>query len=640
MSKNKKPNETNDTRPCNPPDESIHGDTSSFVSSHETIIPTECRPPRPSSAGDTAASTVGPEILPEDNVSPSWAPPTEEGIKKPSGAAVAGIEDTRYDDKSLYSQEFRGASADAVEDGDRMPGERRDNARNNALLPASHREEASFHDGSNGSEDTHMDIVTMPQPTRQDSPLPHVPTAFLVEEQQPSSILIYDAVPVPNEPGWNKNRILLAMALVAFSGIVLITALLLTRDSGAPGAALGSSPDDTGPDLDPYTAAPSVRSFSGPQPTAMPSSVPSACLPLSVREALLPDGACADCGVQVATSTERAVVTVGNEVRFYRRTNLGWKPQPESFYLLVDGLRPSISASGSVVAVGAYRENNETGAVYVYENSGQNDNSTWRQSAQLVPLTDALSNGDRFGWSVGMEEDRILVGAEGRAGGAAYLFQRGEDGSWSQEVGIYPNYTYPQVFGSTVALAGNTLAVADVFVPTVFVYVYNESANIWAVSQEVSISDCSARFGRSIAIHEEGLAIGCDWDRDFAGAVYYFERSSSSSFLVEEYTLKQKLVASNRAGNEFFGNSNSVRMDGNIMTVGSFGAPNGLYNGRVYIFARSAPGDAWIQTENIASPEEGVGGKFGEWVTLAGRQVLVGSSTNAYYYELSDCQVL
>jgi len=151
-------------------------------------------------------------------------------------------------------------------------------------------------------------------------------------------------------------------------------------------------------------------------------------------------------------------------------------------------------------------------------------------------------------------------------------------------------------------------------------------------------SDCDARFGRSIAIYEEGLAIGCDWDDYYAGAVYYYELAWSSS-TAGEYTLRQKLTASDREPRNYFGGSNSVRMEGNIMTIGSYAAPSESNSGRVYIFARTAAGEDWTQIANISSPDENGRNRFGEWITLAGRQVLVGSATNAYTYELKDCQV-
>ncbi|KAL7477247.1 hypothetical protein ACHAW6_003059 [Cyclotella cf. meneghiniana] len=611
-----------------------------------------------SNSRDTAYS-AGPEIVAHDDDDARTSAPF------PPVAPATDKKETR-DGDSLASRSydvFLRASVDSLENGGRLSSHRSDDDENDGKedpesTSPSREVVADIDVDDRGSEETRMDVVRMPPPTRQNSPMPHVPTAFLVPER-PSGMIIYDAILVFNEPWWKKNRLAVAATLLALSAVGLVAALLLRNDAGATDAVVVPPPDDgpippgRPPDhfavdlaVDPSTAAPFAPSFV-PHPTASPSSSPSSCdEPLTFHRALLSkEDACDDeCGVQIAAGDDRAVATVGNRVWFYRRTDSGWERRPEAFRLDANGLRPAISKSGSVAAVGAYREMDRGGTVHVFERGDDDDddgeNSAWRRSASLVPMTDVLGDDDRFGISVDMDDDRILVGARGRpGGGAAYLFRRRHDGNWSQEAEFYPRHSNPEGFGSTVALAGNTLAVADVFDSTVFVYAYDESSEVWDLRQNISLSDCDEHFGRSIALREEGIAIGCDWDDDAAGAVYYYELSASS-FPVGEYVLKQKLIASDRAQNNSFGSSNSIRMERNIMTVGSFTAPNGSNSGSAYIFARRGPGDFWTQIANISSPDEKEGDRFGAWIALAGRHILVASMTNAYSYELKDCQAL
>jgi hypothetical protein len=75
------------------------------------------------------------------------------------------------------------------------------------------------------------------------------------------------------------------------------------------------------------------------------------------------------------------------------------------------------------VAIAAFKEYDQAGLVYVLEKSGDDNDNSWRQSTQLVPLRDALMGDDRFGWSTAEDENLVMIGVEGCSGDAAYLFQ-------------------------------------------------------------------------------------------------------------------------------------------------------------------------------------------------------------------------
>src|SRR6202022_3594709 len=83
----------------------------------------------------------------------------------------------------------------------------------------------------------------------------------------------------------------------------------------------------------------------------------------------------------------------------------------------------SVATNGEPVGVGAYGKNSNTGAAYVFErNQGGAEN--WGQVKILTP-SDAAAN-DRFGWSVAIDVDTVVVGAlvKDSNRGAAYIFKR------------------------------------------------------------------------------------------------------------------------------------------------------------------------------------------------------------------------
>ena len=138
----------------------------------------------------------------------------------------------------------------------------------------------------------------------------------------------------------------------------------------------------------------------------------------------------------------------------------------------------SLSADGNTLAVGAWGEasnatgingdqNNDgatdSGAVYIFTRSAD----SWMQQAYIkASNTDA---GDRFGYSISLSADgnSLAVGAYGEdssanESGAAYIFTRSADNSWSQQAYIKAsNADEKDYFGTTVFLSadGNTLAV-------------------------------------------------------------------------------------------------------------------------------------------------------------------------------------
>ena len=115
----------------------------------------------------------------------------------------------------------------------------------------------------------------------------------------------------------------------------------------------------------------------------------------------------------------------------------------------------AVAISANTIVIGDPGYDKEKGTAYVYTNTG----SRWRESAQLAGLNS--KTGDRFGYSVGISGDNVVVGAEYAEGyrGAAYVFT-GSAGKWKQVAELDPSGTIPNSnFGSAVAISGTTIVV-------------------------------------------------------------------------------------------------------------------------------------------------------------------------------------
>ncbi|UCE59025.1 MAG: hypothetical protein JSU63_16470, partial [Phycisphaerales bacterium] len=123
-----------------------------------------------------------------------------------------------------------------------------------------------------------------------------------------------------------------------------------------------------------------------------------------------------------------------------------------------DHFGKSVDIDGDTVVGGAYADDGWLGSAYVFVRSG----SSWSHQAKLLAGDGAA--GDSFGWSVAIEADTIVVGADsdddsGDSSGSAYVFVR-SDSSWSEEAKLLASDgAAGDFFGRSVALDDNTAVV-------------------------------------------------------------------------------------------------------------------------------------------------------------------------------------
>jgi hypothetical protein len=184
------------------------------------------------------------------------------------------------------------------------------------------------------------------------------------------------------------------------------------------------------------------------------------------------------------------------------------------------GFSVALSADGNTAIVGATAEdtspNSNQGAAYVFTLSA----GTWTQQQKL--LASDASSGDQFGYSVALsaDGDTALIGAseEGTSpnsvNGAAYVFTR-SGGTWTQQQKLLASdAASSDQFGYSVALSadGDTALIGAYFEDTSpnsdngAVYVFTRTAGVWAQQQKLLASDAASsdRFGNSVALSADG----------------------------------------------------------------------------------------------------------------------------------------
>ena len=304
-----------------------------------------------------------------------------------------------------------------------------------------------------------------------------------------------------------------------------------------------------------------------------------------------------------------------------------------SYPVYNDFFGDSVSISGDYAIAGAKGADpygrSSAGAAYIFERTS----TTWVQRAILI-ASDATA-GDSFGTSVSISGDYAVIGASGAdpngsSSGAAYIFKKSTGGtSWSQQTKLTPAGAVPgDKFGESVYISGTDVIIgASGADPngssSGAAYVFVRSGSYWSQQAKLTPTDgqFADSFGISVSIDGNYAVIGAYREDpggvSGAGSAYVFYRYSTS------WSQQAKLVASDKATNDYFGDS--VSISGGYIIVGAlFADPNGISGaGAAYIFVRS--GSSWSQQVKLISPNPAGGGYFGTSVSIDGDRVVAGA---------------
>jgi hypothetical protein len=282
-----------------------------------------------------------------------------------------------------------------------------------------------------------------------------------------------------------------------------------------------------------------------------------------------------------------------------------------------DQFGASVAISADTIVIGSL------GAAYVFARSG----AIWIEQQKLIANDVAASA--RFGSSIALSGDSIVVGSpvetfgENSHQGSAYVFvRRGEN--WMLQQKLYANDGKAfDRFGYSVAVSDDTVVVgASIDLNSQGkVYIFARSGGTWTQRQKLVASDGSARdqFGASAAVSADAIVIGAPGSNLGRSAAYVFARNSGT------WVERQKLTASDGAMHGSFGAS--VAMYGDTTVIGARSNSSNSTQGAAYLY--DCNGCATIELDPVALP----GGVLGN---LYNQNLSAGGGSAPYQFSLSS----
>jgi hypothetical protein len=417
-----------------------------------------------------------------------------------------------------------------------------------------------------------------------------------------------------------------------------------------------------------------------------------------------------------ATASSDNSKGISGAVYVFRRTGLSWVQEAYIKASNADGsdnFGLAVAISGATAVISAHNESSNQTTI-TNGTTSSSDNSAPSSGAAYIYKLDQTPNyaqqayikaanaeaGDGFGGlvlggSIALDGDTLVVGARNEnssqttitngttassdnsnlSAGAAYVFKR-SGVSWVQEAYLKaPNADASDLFGSAVAIAGDTIVVGafgessnqttitngttasanNLSMSSGAVYVFKRTGTLWA--QEAYIKAPNANpmdyFGNSVAISGDTVVVGAHQEQSnqtsitngatgsgdnslsFAGAVYVFKRTGT--LWAQEAYIK----APNAGSMDFFGSSVAISRDtiavgaeaeaSNQITITN-GASASLNNsasfsGAVYVFKRS--GITWAQEAYLKAPNANTLDALGNSVALYGDTIVAGAKNES-----------
>jgi hypothetical protein len=308
----------------------------------------------------------------------------------------------------------------------------------------------------------------------------------------------------------------------------------------------------------------------------------------------------------------------------------------------------SVDISGDALVIGVYRDDidaTDSGSAFVLRSVYDETTETWTITEQVRLETDDPGEaGNEFGYAVAISGDVVVVGAHreddaGSASGSVYVF-RFDGSAWNQEAKLLAGDARGgDKFGSSVAIDGDTIVVGaikggegDSTSGSIYVFEYNNS--VWEQETELFGPDIGVgdQFGYSVAIEGDTIIAGAprhdDGEID-SGAAYVFRRSAGT------WDEEAKLIGSDLSAEDRFGNS--VSLSGKTAVVGAYKADvlnvvdqNVMVDaGSVYVFRFD--GSDWPEMANLTPSSDDFlddtaeKDEFGYAVAISGDLVVVGA---------------
>lgn len=298
----------------------------------------------------------------------------------------------------------------------------------------------------------------------------------------------------------------------------------------------------------------------------------------------------------------------------------------------------SVSISGDTIAIGAAGDDDngvDSGAVYVFVRIG----TMWQLQEKLA--ADDPAAGDKFGFDVSIDGDIIVVGAPlDDDQGSAYTFLRSNQ-DWEQQSKLlaYGAKVAGDRFGCSVAIGYDTIIIGadgddNKAADDGSAFIYSPYGSGWRYRGKLMASDAAAgdRFGWSVAVGLYKALVGAHpIQGDGAarsGAAYAFAYTNYG------WQESQRLKSTHQENDDGFGSE--VALYDNFYLIGAPGATiNSMSCGAVYVYTPSDT-SPWPLYTKLISPNGTDGDQFGIGAAIFGDTIIAGipghNGGSAYAY--------
>jgi hypothetical protein len=287
----------------------------------------------------------------------------------------------------------------------------------------------------------------------------------------------------------------------------------------------------------------------------------------------------------------------------------------------------SIAISGDYAIIGAAGDNTQgsnAGAAYIFKNNGHD------HFVQIDKITasDGIS-GHSFGREVAISGNYVIIAAHG----AAYIFKNDGNGHFSQINKLTIPKVYKVAINGDYALVGVEPYTTPDPVP-VYIFKNDGADNFTQIAQLDGSTSYADRFGSSVAINDNYVAIGSHGDDSVPGSVWLYQNDGADHFNYIGTLTPSEQTPGNRFGC-------SIAMLDNYIVVGSW-----LYGmieysdmtdtGAAFIFKKDTHGN-FVEIVKLTASDTAHGDGLGKVVTISDEYaVTTAKDKYAYVYSLQD----
>jgi hypothetical protein len=219
----------------------------------------------------------------------------------------------------------------------------------------------------------------------------------------------------------------------------------------------------------------------------------------------------------------------GGSAYIFKNTDIGWTEEAKltaSDRASEDYFGYDVSIDGDYAIIGAYGDDSNTGAAYIFKNTG----AGWIEETKITASD--RETGDYFGLDVFINGELVIVGSpndddNGANSGAAYIFKNTGSG-WVEELKlIASDGETGDWFGRSVSMNENNVFIgASLDDSSGSLYIFKNTEGGWIEEEKLTASDSETedRFGHTHSLSGDYLIIGSIYDDDETGSAYLFQR--------------------------------------------------------------------------------------------------------------------